>query len=539
MLPGQKISVPFLLAALKRRWWMLLVPAVVGLFVGLIVSSKVRDTYQSEMLIQIVPQRVPDRFIPNTVTERTEDRMDVLEAQVKSRSQLEQLIREFGLYREQLGSAPMEAFVNRMRSAISVELLRPNRMAPPNAFYVRFTYDDPDAAAKVTARLGGIFVDKNAGERVKSAESTSEFLSAQLADSKAKLEAHEQKMEQFRLRHAGRLPSQADFNLQAMQTTQSSLQAIIESAARDRDRKLMLERLYNDALNQPAPVTAGAIAQPATSQGAAAGSTLPLRQQLEVARGTLVALEARLTAEHPDLRRARRIVADLQQKVAAEQKSSESGAPPPVDADAVLTAEQAQRRDRLQQMRAEIESMGRQLAFKEAEERRLRGVIFDYQGKLESTPGIESEWVALTRDYDTLTASYRDLLQKTEDSKVAADLERRNVGEQFRVLDPARVPVRPLGPMRLQINGIGFALGLLLGVLVAALLELRDRSFRTEADVLDVLELPVLAVVPFVADDVYRRRRRRRQFALSAAAVGAVAGGAYVGWSMQLWRYIS
>ena len=77
------------------------------------------------------------------------------------------------------------------------------------------------------------------------------------------------------------------------------------------------------------------------------------------------------------------------------------------------------------EMRAEIESLDRQIAFKEGEERRLRAQIGDYQARLEAVPGIESEWIALTRDYDTLQDTYRELLAKSENSKMAASLEQR------------------------------------------------------------------------------------------------------------------
>ena len=61
-------------------------------------------------------------------------------------------------------------------------------------------------------------------------------------------------------------------------------------------------------------------------------------------------------------------------------------------------------------------------------------------------PGLESEWISLSRDYDTLQESYRGLLQKSEESKVAANLERQQIGEQFRVLDPPRVPLAAAEP---------------------------------------------------------------------------------------------
>jgi capsular polysaccharide biosynthesis protein len=189
-------------------------------------------------------------------------------------------------------------------------------------------------------------------------------------------------------------------------------------------------------------------------------------------------------------------------------------------------------------MRAEIDSLGRQIAFKEAEEQRLRTTVDDYQRRIEQVPEVESEWISLTRDYDTQQAAYKELLAKSEDAAVAAELEKRQVGEQFRVLDPARPPVRPTGVGRLQVNAIGVVLGLLFGAALAALFEFLDTSFRSAGDIGDVLQLPVLAQVPFVPSDEDRLRDRRRTLVTAALATVVVVAASYGFWSLRLWEHI-
>jgi uncharacterized protein involved in exopolysaccharide biosynthesis len=255
---------------------------------------------------------------------------------------------------------------------------------------------------------------------------------------------------------------------------------------------------------------------------------------LAAAEANLERLEGRLTNEHPDLRRARRQVADLQARVKAMPPPSETT---PSAADGANPAA-AQRRERLQQMRAQIESLDRQIAFKTSEEQRLRASIADYQARLEAVPGIESEWVALTRDYDTLQTGYKNLLQKSEESKVAADLERRQGGEQFRVLEAARRPSRPIAPMPLLINGGGLAGGAILGFAIVALMFLKDHTLRTERDVLEALNLPVLAVVPLIEDGEYRAQQRRRMVLSAVVSCALLVAGGYAFWAMELWKHV-
>jgi uncharacterized protein involved in exopolysaccharide biosynthesis len=175
--------------------------------------------------------------------------------------------------------------------------------------------------------------------------------------------------------------------------------------------------------------------------------------------------------------RIKRLIADLEPRAAEEARAAASAVPAGELSDLVVAETDPLRRERLRQMRAEIESLDRQMAFKETEEQRVRTEIAEYQRRLEAVPGLESEWIALTRDYDTQQAAYKELLSKSTAAKLAANLEEQNIGERFRIVDPAVVPVRPLPSQRIRYNAVGFAVGLLLGIGIAVLLELKDKSF--------------------------------------------------------------
>jgi polysaccharide biosynthesis transport protein len=119
---------------------------------------------------------------------------------------------------------------------------------------------------------------------------------------------------------------------------------------------------------------------------------------------------------------------------------------------------------------------------------------------------------------------------------VAANLERRQIGEQFKVIDQARLPERPFSPNRTQIYFGGIAGGLGFGLALVALLEYRDSSFRTDRDVVGVRALPVLAVIPAILTDEDRRAMRRRRLMVAAASVvvAGVFGAGAVAWRLNL-----
>ena len=152
---------------------------------------------------------------------------------------------------------------------------------------------------------------------------------------------------------------------------------------------------------------------------------------------------------------------------------------------------------------------------------------------------MEAELTALTRDYDTLQKGYVSLLAKQEDSKVSAALERRQIGENFKVIDRARLPEGPASPNRAMIDLVGALAGLGVGFGLASLLDFKDKSLWSEDDALCVLQLPVLAGIPIIETRRDRRRARRRRIVAmvsTAAVVVALLGAGLFAWSSGLIR---
>jgi polysaccharide chain length determinant protein (PEP-CTERM system associated) len=538
MLPGKSLSPAVILGAIVRRRWIVFGSVFFCAFAALLVARAQPELYQADTLIQIVPQRIPDNYVRPTVTTEIEDRLKAIHQQILSRTTLEQIINDLNLYPKERKTASIESLVGRMRGNIDVQVLfgglpRPRYMRqPPDSFRVAFSYDEPEVAKKATERLARMFVDENAEARGNQAQGTSAFLQSQLADARRRLTEQEARLERFRQQNAGRLPTQVQTNIQAVQTTNLQLQSLVESMATDRNRKLVVERLVSDlavddqALRNSPPPTPNTT-NPETT-------VMTARQRLAAAESDLVRLQQRLKPEHPDIVRLQRTIVDLKAKVAAE--GDEPGKTSPTAP--VLTPDELGRRERMRSMRAELDQLTRQIAFKESEERQLRSRLAEYQGRLDSVPAIESEFIALTRDYDTLQETYKSLLAKSEESRMAADLERRQVGEQFKTIDAPRVSPHPMNASRIRINLVGFALGLLLGIGIAVLLELFDSSFRSESDVAGAIGLPVLALVPAMPTRADLAAARKRLMAFYGGVAAVMLAALAMFWRLELWRSI-
>lgn len=516
MIPGKQYSFDTLVQVVRRRVWLIVLPAVLAAVIGAAIIHSLPNLYRSETLILVVPQRVPESYVRSTVTARIEDRLQSISQQILSRTRLEQIVTDFNLYaRERADQQLMEDIVEQMRTRdIGIDIIK------GDAFRVSYQASDPRTAMRVTERLASLFIDESLRDREVLAEGTSQFLATQLDDARRQLVATETKLQDYQRSHNGELPAQMSANLQGQHNAEMALQSLGEDLNHDRERRLTFERQVTDiieAANEPKP------ADPAKPEMAET-----LEDELRLAQQALLAVELKLKPEHPDVKKQRRTVDELEKRVAAAKLdgtlvSRPTGAPVAMD---------AAKRKRLLDARADLENLDRQIQAKLSEQNRLQGMVGMYQSRIEATPVREAELASLTRDYETQQQTYRGLLQKKEESQISANLEKRQIGEQFKVLDPARLPEKPASPDRQRLYLIVALIAVAVGLGLAALAEYFDRTLRTEADVRAALNLMVLATVPMMRDAASRTRRFRRTAAVGAAAVTLIVVGATVAWRL-------
>ncbi|NLN39733.1 MAG: hypothetical protein GX155_09070, partial [Smithella sp.] len=130
----------------------------------------------------------------------------------------------------------------------------------------------------------------------------------------------------------------------------------------------------------------------------------------------------------------------------------------------------------------------------------LSAQINKYLIRIEQTPVREQDMASLMREYQSTRDNYETLLRKSQEAQQAENLEKRQKGEQFKVVDPARVPEKPFSPdvRKTLLMGIIAALGC--GLAAAFLREQMDRSFHDSSDVEIALGLKVLATIPKIEE---------------------------------------
>ena len=507
MIPGKQYRPEDFIRAAWRRRWMILVPVVLAAAATAIWSLGQPDEYRSETTLLVVPPSGAGNLVSGTDVVPIEDRLYTIRQQVVSHDRLMELIDSADLYPELRRTRPTADVAERMRRDVDIEIVKGNpRRVDGNFFKIGFVSTNPQTAAMVTNRLADLFVRENADDRKNAARAATAFIEGQLTEARSKLEAQEAKVEAYQQRYASEQPSMLQSNLESLRRTDTQLQSLESALSADRGQRLALESMIAAAqIPVPPGVAPEARRRPAESTGASVGV------QLDAARSDLKALELQLTPEHPDVIRAQRRIRELEERARAE------GVPQSADGD-LLSAAEIARRQRLQELQAQLKSLDQQIADKEQNEPRLKQAIAMYQARVDGTPTREAELASLTRDQATLQAVYQKLLSNRENSGIATKMEADQT-ERFKVIEPAQVPTRPFRPNRAQWVFLGGLFGLGLGIGLVALFEYRDSSLRTDHDVLAALGLPVLAMIPVMHTSAEASGRRNLRAVISALVV--------------------
>jgi polysaccharide chain length determinant protein (PEP-CTERM system associated) len=465
---------------LKRRWWIIAIPAIVFPIVGYALTFLIQPQYISQTLVLVEQQKVPESYVKAVVTEDLSGRLASMKEQILSRSRLQPIIERFNLFAN--GKMSMDDRIDLTRKNIGItpiqsEIARTNGLP---GFFISFKANDPRTAQLVCGEIQSLFVSENLSDRAASAAGTTDFLKGQLADAKAKLDEQDSRLAKFQQTYMGKLPGAEASNINMMTTLNTQLDAATQALARMEQDKSYTESIL-------------AMQQSQQPQTADHGSVAPQAQQLELQQleSQLADLNARYTDDYPDVVSTKRKIAELRQKLAqapATAIAPAASTPKPTDSVSV------------QQLRAQLRAMEQGIAQKKRDQAAIQTQLRTYQDRVASSPAVEEEYKSITRDNQTAQAFYDDLLNKMNQSKMATDLEKRQQGEQFRVMDEPNLPESPSSPKRSAFVMGGLAGGLGLGLLIVGLLEYLDTAVRSERDIWAFTKLPTLGVIAFTGD---------------------------------------
>ena len=489
---SRQLTVGEYLAILRRRMWWIIVPAVLGPIIGYGISLKLPSRYTSQTLVLVEEQKVPESFVKPVITDLLEQRLATMQEQILSRSRLQPIVERFGLYADQ-PRLSIDDKIELTRKATEVKPVRADFGSPGiEGFYVSFTAQNARLAQQVCGELTSMFMEENLRVREQRAQGTTDFLGSQLEDAKRGLDEQDAKLATFKRKYIGQLPGEDQGNFNMLNSLNSQLDAATQALNQLQQNRTYTESMLSTQLQswQNLQANNGSSATPET-----------LDQQLAKDQEQLSALESKYTETHPDVVRLKNDIAQLKKKI-QEQGATAKAAPKEQPRTGPEPAQ-------VQQLRAQLVGMQQAIRDKEKEQARIQQQIQVYQARIQLSPVVEEEYKQLTRDHESALEFYNDLLKKKNQSEMATDLEKRQEGEQFRVLDPPNLPERPTFPKRPLFAAGGLGAGFALGLVIVFLLEFTKKSIRNEKDVLFYLQLPTLATIPDLDSDSDRDHGKR------------------------------
>jgi polysaccharide chain length determinant protein (PEP-CTERM system associated) len=468
---------------LAKRKWLLIIPTLVATLGGLLATFAFQPQYSSQALLLVVQQQVPEGLVKPVVTQELVERLATLEGRIQSRDRLLPIAQRAGLLD---GGKKTEEVLGKMRNNIDltpvnsdmIPTLVAQRSGTVPGFYITYTGNDPRIARQVCSDLTSAFIEENLKLRGQIAQGTTDFFNSQLDQFKRDQDELESKLAVFRSKYFTQLPDHQEQNLKVLGSLNSQLDATTQALGRAEQDKAYTESL---------------LTQQVAAWKASQTSNNPqtLRQQLATLQAQLLTLQARYTPEYPEIITTEKHIAEVQAQI-----NNPAAAGPTSSPDKANAMEPVE----LQRLRAQVRQYQESIQQISAQQARLEQQIELYQSRVEVSPEVEEQYAELTRDYAAAQKAYSDLAAKQHESELESDMELRQQGEQFRLSDPASLPLTPSFPNPFLFAAGGLGAGALLGLAIVVWLELRDQTIHNERDVQATLQLATFTAIPWMLD---------------------------------------
>ena len=512
----QGIQFSDLFGILRRRGKLMAAVAVAVILVAYWIAMALPNRYSSYASILVEPQSIDDQLVRSGIREGDlVSRLGIMTARILSRQRLSRMIDQFDLYAEESKRLERQEVIDLMRSDVAVEPVvselavdrRARRDAEFNTFRIYYHSQDPNTAAAVAQSIANDFFEANIKARMEQSQQSLDFMDDSIESLTQQLANVEARIKDVKDENAGSLPEDLDTNQRILQVMTAQL--------RDAQRALDMAQ-SDEAFWKNQVIAAVSLAGPGDAM-----SPATRLKMLETELGRLRSLG--FTDKHPD-------VASTHQEIALLKERIEKGADDEDESDTYAE----------QNAKSEQQRAGLRAAAAQQEIERLQKQLDEVQARIAATPAVTEQLESLQRQYEHLSTSYRDFSARRQQAVVQANLERKQLGEQFRILEEAFPAPRPTSPDRLLILVVGTLLGLGLGAVAGLVAESTDHTVHQPRDLQRLAGLPVLATVPAILlepDRVERTRRAVRQ-ALAAAAVTffCLVGGAATYLYVNGWR---
>jgi len=527
----------------RRKKSFIIVFSLISL-IGICIALILPPIYQSEAMILIEGQQIPQEYVKSTITSYVEERLETISQQVMSRSKLMEIVNKFNLYSEIKDEKTTTEIIEKMREAINLKTIDAEiksksgrNISAAVAFTLSYEGKIPATVQKVTNQLSSLYIEEDLKTREKLATVTTDFLREESETLKKQIQLHEKNIIQFKKNHIGSLPSDYSANLQAISRLERTFDQTVMKVRLLEEKKLYLEgQIANVQPLTPIMIDGKNVA-------------MNPKERLKHLHLQLSSLQTTLSGKHPDIKKLKREISELEAQVgksedpAAKAKrlnelenqlsvaKGKLGAKHPdvlrlskevdflsKDLSDSLTkpaikevAEQKPDNPTYINLKSQIVSSENEMKFLKQQKEKITQEIELYQKRIDNSPSIEKEHNDLTRDYESAKHKYKEIMSQLMTANISKGMENKQRGERFIIKSNAYLPEKPYKPNRIGIILLGFILAIGSGVVLSAFQESFDNSIKTSNQIKNLTGVPVFSTISLIETDEELRSRRIRK----------------------------
>jgi uncharacterized protein involved in exopolysaccharide biosynthesis len=515
---------------LRRHASWVLGPIFAGLVISCVIAFFMKNTYISKAVLRITPPQISEALVPSTTNQFMSDRVLQMQTQILSRTSLSELIQRptLNLYRKERESKPLDDVIEQMRASdihIQVMNMPGSSGRSATAFEIQFSYDDASKAQAVVQALITRFTEESVNVQSSGTKATSDFFKDEIVTAKADLTRLDNEITAFRLQNAGHLPEDLSYNVQQLTVAQQQVQALREALMRLDEDKLYMQTNLNTLRAQRDDL------QTSATTTVEQGGTMRQNERLARLKAEVDQMESNLTLARQSYQETYPAIKQLKAQIELKkqerdklQEEEDAAAAAVKPTTKVVTDPKI--RDRMRENQAAIDTVLITMQNKETDRLRLlkqedelNQKIKDLEARISSSPPNEQKYASLLREHGLAEQHYQDLQRRETLSSTYEDVGKRKAGENLEVLDNANLPLTPSAPNRWLICGIGVGGGLMAGIFLTGIKEVRDTSLKNLKDVRAYTQLPILSSIPLLENDLLVRRKRRLAYVSWSAAI--------------------
>ena len=492
----------FLKAIGKYRWYAVVISWVVAI-VGWTVVYKLPNDYQASARVYVDTQSILKPLLSGMTTlPNLEQQVVFMRRTLISRPNVERVMRMVDLDVKTTTPKENEKVVDDLME--NIKILGTER---DDIYTITYNNPNPKLGKDVVQSLLTIFVEGSFGGKKQDSEKAVQFIDDQIKSYEEKLAAAESAMKDFKIRNMGMLPRQGtDYSGKMMETSDLLNQARLELTEAEQARNAIKRQIAGD---DPAPVTATDVADPADANPELDGRIQSVNKQLDT-------LRLQYTEEHPDIVASKRLLDQLETRKKEEAKKRKRSSDPGANYSPML-----------QQMNVALSVAEARVASLKARVEEYNSRMGRMRGQSTTAPEVEAQLTQLNRDYQVNQANYQKLVERREAAKLSGDLSSATDMLTFRVIDPPTVPLAPSGPKRPRLFSLVFVGALISGLVVALLMSQVRPTFLSQSSLREVTGVPILGSIAMNWTSEQKVKRRRRLYAMGASVFALF--GAYGG----------